>query len=461
MPAVITHNTARAPVLAYNSQHAHPHVLVPVNVTIPSGSGLPALVTATLWINGLSRATGSWNGSDWGSAGSTRRVVLGVDATDLTTGLHGHVVEVRRESAAGAVLLTQSAELVVVNRSTSPYGAGWWIAGVEELRPISLDRKLWIGGDGSARIYYPTAIANRWAASPMERPDTLSWDGTQYVRHLSGRGRIRFSSGGQHVATVTRLGDSTIFQYAGPSLNTALTQIVVPGGLAINRVSPGTDDRVAAITVPGDPVARTTVLTRQGGDRLVSLADPDTTTVTFGYEGTSPRIRSRSNRRQHLTTYAFDGAGKLSQVSVDMGPNEADLVTGYRDLASRGLPGGTFGPAVSAAGAYTMFDAPRSDVADSTLVWLDGRGAPVRIRDALGLETVLVRGDSVWPALVTETRSPTGMRVVASYDARGNRDTSTAINPLGDGIDATTAYAWPRGGAESLRVRERRPGQLQ
>ncbi|HEV7591122.1 MAG TPA: hypothetical protein VGO40_23630 [Longimicrobium sp.] len=42
LPGMKTYNQQRAPVLLYNSQHAHPHPLVTAQVTVPAGSGTPA-----------------------------------------------------------------------------------------------------------------------------------------------------------------------------------------------------------------------------------------------------------------------------------------------------------------------------------------------------------------------------------------------------------------------------------
>src|SRR5687767_5011079 len=94
LPSVVTHNMPRAPALLYNSQHAHPYVLVPHNLTVPTT--LPTNVTGTLTVAGTQRATGSWSGSDWGAAGNTRRIVLGFEALDLSTGVYGYTLIVRR-----------------------------------------------------------------------------------------------------------------------------------------------------------------------------------------------------------------------------------------------------------------------------------------------------------------------------------------------------------------------------
>ncbi|NIS36971.1 MAG: hypothetical protein GWO04_46630, partial [Actinobacteria bacterium] len=47
-----------------------------------------------------------------------------------------------------------------------------------------------------------------------------------------------------------------------------------------------------------------------------------------------------------------------------------------------------------------------------------------------------------YPALVTEVRHPNGFVEQAVYDARGNRVEQTAVDPYGDGRNATTRYQY-------------------
>jgi hypothetical protein len=96
---------------------------------------------------------------------------------------------------------------------------------------------------------------------------------------------------------------------------------------------------------------------------------------------------------------------------------------------------------------HTLLDGPRTDVGDSTLIWVARFGAPRRIRDALGGETLLLRGNASFPALVTEVRTPNlngapVARQTAVFDTRGRLQSSTALNPRGDGQNLTTTYTY-------------------
>ena len=126
-----------------------------------------------------------------------------------------------------------------------------------------------------------------------------------------------------------------------------------------------------------------------------------------------------------------------------------DIIRTFQAGESRGVAAaGTSGTSVAVAQTHTLLDGPRTDVADHTLLWLTARGAPRRIRDAMGGETVLTRGNSTFPSLVTEVRSPNArgdslvLRSPAVYDARGRVSSSTVVDPLGDGASITTQYRY-------------------
>src|SRR5690606_2033707 len=116
-------------------------------------------------------------------------------------------------------------ELAVVNRSGSPFGAGWWLSGLEELHELAGDTLLVVGGDGAVRKYAP-AGSGVWGASGVTRPDTVRTEGSGWVREIPGGGEVVFNSLGWHVETRNRLGHGTEFTYTGTPVR--MTQIELP-----------------------------------------------------------------------------------------------------------------------------------------------------------------------------------------------------------------------------------------
>ncbi|HEY0038181.1 MAG TPA: phycobilisome rod-core linker polypeptide, partial [Longimicrobium sp.] len=242
LPAVRTLNKGRAPTLIYNSQHAQPTPLVAADVTIPGDRTAPVRVDADLWVaQGTSTlaavdwkaATRSWTtnmATDW-VPGQARRIALTFNGQSLSTGPHAFAMEVRATYADSSVQTwIQRGSIPVVNRIASPYGAGWWVAGVEQLFFPGENRLFWVGGDGSTRLYeHRPQVDNGHvyvAQTPDRGLDTIRWNpyyhlpwmssqaGGAYERREAGGVRVYFDTQtGQHGATVNRLDHHTHFAY--------------------------------------------------------------------------------------------------------------------------------------------------------------------------------------------------------------------------------------------------------
>ncbi len=433
LPTTRTRSKARTPTLLYNSQFAHPYPLVAANVTLPAGAATPDSVVAVLH-DSTSNAIlgrGSWAGSDW-VPGTVRRVVVGYDALSQASGIYSYKLELFSWYGGSAPNTLGYGQFAVVNRSASHFGVGWWLAGLER---IDIATKVWYGGDGSVRRYL-AAGSNVWAAPSFDRPDTLKWDGTSYVRYVTHGVRVRFDTAGKHVATVNRLGDSTVFTYNGDTLKTIT---LPPAGSGLTYQFGYSSGYLLTVTPPpAGQTPRTITLTASGG-QVTAIRGPDTTQVRFSYDpGFANRIVARTDRRAFTTNYAYDAGGKVSRDSLYMGAGQTPLVAGIRSFESLG-----FAAAVDTARAYARVDGPRVDVLDTTAFWLDRFSQPRRVVNALGFETILTRGNGTLPALVTKVRYPNTRVVTATYDGRGNitSTTDSSVVPQ-NGKYATTRFVW-------------------
>ena len=189
--------------------------LVTADVTLPVGDALPTTVQATLTVNSVNYMQ-TWAGTAWGSAGQTRRVVVGFDAASLSTGVYAYTLEIRRITGqSNTVLTTFSGKVPIVNRANSAFGAGWWLAGYEQLFFLADTSVLWVGGDGSARRYErigPRGADTAYAGPPLADPDTLLHTTTgEWVRLVPGGVKVTFASTGKHSRTTNRVGYVTTF----------------------------------------------------------------------------------------------------------------------------------------------------------------------------------------------------------------------------------------------------------
>ncbi len=433
LPAVRTLNQARAPVLLYNSQHASPHPVVAAHVMLPSGAAGLSRVVAILRVNGTPRGQGVWKGTAWPGGGPVR-IAVGYDAGGDATGPYRYALEVRAHYGTTVVADTARGELVVVNRRESPFGAGWWLAGLERLVMDPTGRPLlWVGGDGSTRRYTVTADTAVWGAASLDRPDTLKRAGAGWERILPGGVRVRFDAAGNHVATRSRVGYETSFGYVGGRLGSVS---VPPAGSALSySFVYGTDGFLQRVEAPGVQGTRTVTLTRAGDE--LSIQDPDGTRIAFTHaDGTRRRIVARSDRLGRTTVFRYDAGGRIASSRHDLAGDS--IVTRLTALESLGLAA-----AVDTAQAFALLDGPRTDVLDHTRLWLDRWGAPRRVRDALGRETRITRGDPRFPALVTRVEQPGGRVMGAEYDGRGNLAAQTDSSTRNAaGRYATTRYAY-------------------
>ncbi|MDR0787464.1 MAG: hypothetical protein LBG44_06315 [Gemmatimonadota bacterium] len=440
LPVTTAMNIARAPTLLYNSQHASPVPVVAANVLLPTGVTLTGQsLTAVLKVAGTERANTSWSLTGW-SAGQARRIALGFDASALATGVYDYTLEVKLGNTS--YQQTKSGKLVVVNRSASPYGAGWWVAGVEQL-VASGSSWLWIGGDGSTRLYQPTTPSNitKWVAiNPDRSADTLSLASSQYTRRLPDKTQVLFDATGRQNATISRLGQRTDFTYDSSGRLTAI-KLAAPTETLRQSYTISWGTGTYTVTAPG---SRATVVTL-GSGRVTGIKDPDNQSIQFGYATTTSRlVTRRTDKLGVITTYGYTVEGsRLAAVVADSGAARLNIRTAFTPSEVRGLRvgNGTGLTAVALTEAMTLINGPRTDTT-VTRIWTDRYGAPTVIRDALGAETTLIRGDARFPALVTEAQAPNGYTTRAAFDARGNPVQITAVNPYGDGRDAVTLYEY-------------------
>lgn len=453
LPATKVLNRDRGLALLYNTAFALPTPAVAVHVTPKTGTS-PDSIAAVLTIGAAQKASARWAG--WGPS-EERRIVLSWQETTLTTGVYDYTIQItQRDGGAWSSNGTRTGKLVVVNRRDSPFGRGWWAAGVEELVvPASAPtQRLWVGGDGSAKLYRP-ASTGVWVAPTLTRPDTLHADtGGAYYRNLPGGARVGYDPTGRHAYTRDRYGHQTWFTWSGGKLTQV--RLAGAGGRASSHVytfeynaSGGRLSRVVApyVATAGD---RNVDLHVNASGEVTKIIDPDGRADSLRY--TNALLDRRINPRNKITDYTYESLNRLVRTRL--------ILAGGDSIAYRFSPSETKGkqgwPASDLPGVYTTINGPRNesgDVADLTEVAVDRWGAPVRVVNALGDTTTLVRGDARFPALVTLTRAPNAtangyQESSATYDARGRHVASTLYDPLGDGTHVTVTHeygntSWP------------------
>lgn len=443
LPTTTVMGVARTPMLTYNSQTANPVVIVPANVTWPAGQSTAATANIKLWVNSVLVDERNWSGSYWGAAGQTRRVAARLEGSAHATGVYPYVLEVRR-NVGGILMHSSTGELVVVNRSESAFGAGWSVAGVDTLLSVPGGRKLLVRGDGSASIF-TTVNSTLWTAPKVDGADSLLLVGSEFHLTLPRGGRVVFNSAGAHVESRGPLDPfvANVYRTTLTYTSQRLQAISLPTPTGGPRVyeftfggTGGTLSQVAAPAAAGQ--SRLTGVSVVSG-RLVSIATPGgAAPITFAYHAGTNRVYRRRNRRLVEEEYLYDAGGRIREVKHDA-TAAAPAVTVIRAQESRSL----IEKPLSAAEAYTVVDGPRTDIADSTLYWLNGYWQPKRIRDVVGAETQIAYESATWPAIATRVTTMGGV-VTRAYlkTTRPLPDSVVIVNPYGNGVNQTTRYTW-------------------
>ncbi len=445
-PAYATMGRERSLALVYTSAQAVPQPVVVATVTQPIGAAAPTTVLAELKVklggSYVTKASASYVG--WGATTTpNRQIALAYVDQVSASGIYEFQLTVTNQYP-GSYATTVSGTLILVNRLSYPFGRGWSLAGVEELKfnqPVgtSTGDILWVGGDGSAKRY-TKLNATTWVAPPGSFRDTLVYSTTAqtYTRTLRHGVQVVFNSSGRHLRTVNRTQQSTAFTWNGSG---QLTSIRVPpnitGGVTytLTYLANGYLDKIT------DPAGRVTKATFSGGS-LTAIVDPDTTIATqFVYDGTG-RLVVRLNRRGYSATYAYDHGLRLTRAVVP-GTILSGDTTVFRPWDEQGLALAVTGQiAVDTSLAFTEILGPRVGVADNAKFWVDRWGAPTRITNALNQTTTLTRGDATNPSLVTKVVQPDGRISLMTYNSRGNLTmTRDSTSHLPNGL-ATAVSSW-------------------
>jgi RHS repeat-associated protein len=473
LPSVRTLGKTRTPTLIYYSDHIKGPTL-PVDVILANATAIPdsvVLVVQRIWPDS-SRDTvvKAYTGSQW-STNRRRRVAAPSPANARGTGIMRYTVEVSLRYPTQTVLATPAVTgaLAVVDRTNTPFGAGWWLAGLEQLFFQGDSSVLWVAGDGSTRRYVnqrtlsgPSGTDTVYMAAALDRPDTLLRRSDGMYQRQAGNGLFtEFDGLGLHRRTVTRLGYSTVFDYDGSS---RLKSIQIPPRRLVAGVETPAHNYAFAYNPTTQRLGTVTAPSIGGQDRVITLVPAGTPTAVRriiaqlgatldtvyygGFAGAEMKYTFLENRVRIRTHFTYEtGAPTLRLSRTPTGTPAPAGAPGDTLVAHSFWPASSLGAntlvATNVDSAYFRYDGPRpAAVGDTTWFWVNGLGAPVRIRNALNKSTHIVRGDARFPTLATEMRAANGFTTWASYDGRGNVRMTTEVNPRDDGKDATTFYEW-------------------
>ena len=476
-PAYTSLDVPRSVSLVYSSGMAYPLGVVAVNVKDSSFELAQQLSLSAVrggvnetFTNGTTELYVSQESTDT----STKRLA-GQISTVLTTGIYHDttIIKSRWTSGSYAGTVTQTSvptTLLIDNESSSPFGAGWGIAGLQHLVFTSDSLSLAItDGTGGILLFTRPTKTSSWV-SPLGDFTTLTTvlsGGTVTSYHrVSPDGTIlTFSPTGYLLTAKNRFGDSTQYHYNGSNL---LTAVIDPIGDSITLAY--TSNKLSTITDPGGRVSHFTV---DASGNLTTIKDPTNTTTFSGTYDTHHRLTQVTDRGSNTWMYRYDFASTMASdstpavladgVTKRLGTRiRSILAAELIDTASHTGTSASPATRVMADSVWSLVSAPS---VDSVRYKVDAFGNPTVTEDvgAQQVSTVTLDMNShptasvatshgqlvqhstaEWSGPITTktTDSLSGATVTYKYDATNELVTGVGGNTVPDTLYLNAAKTW-------------------
>ena len=444
-PAYQSMGKSRALTMLYNSDLAHPVPAVTLDFTTLGGESIPeqyAVEIRDLVTDTLLRRAHYGSGTVPAAYRQTQRMVVALDHP-LVKQTGAHRVRAQVFGRYGGTwsttpIATAETRLLVVDRSASRFGAGWWPAGIERLHPaVDSSGVLLELPEGSAVFY--RKVGTQYVSAPGDYSvlERLS-DGT-YRRTLEGA-QVTLAYDAQ--GFLTRIADNN-----APQQNEATyiwrqdTLRVQDAGGAVMTFA--YDAAGVKIAYPGVDSVR---LLRNGSGDVSEIRDADHFVNRFEYASPTHRMTKSHVRGTGAFGYTYDALGLVDSVKTwltSWSPSQRRFVPWQRNGAA--MPGG----ATEASPAAFGYGLPMLKIVqeswpdgtqaktDTTRVTVHRTGAVLSMQGPVSSTTV--ERDTL--GRPTEVVLPNGGKVRQEYDAHGLlARTIMRIHPGEIGRDSTFRY---------------------
>jgi RHS repeat-associated protein len=393
--------------LAYHSASVSQEPIVQGTLQSPNNASLPANVSAALTWNGATGATFTYSTSGL-HQGDPLVIAVQVPSAVTTTGAYSWTLTV---AISGQPNQTASGTAYVVAQDTSPFGAGWTFAPVDQLVSVS-GGVLRAYGIGSWR-YYASGGGGSYT-SPAGDNGTLSQTGGTYTYATPDGQKWTFNSSGYETGWASADGQA-LLTYTYNGSNQLATMTAVDGTVTTFNYS---------------------------GSRVTSVATGNGRTTTLAYDtATHPNLTQVTNPDGGVETFSYDTNNRMTGQTFANLQNSwayaSSGVVGTMTWGGSGSPSATtYSPAViqGLSAAVRQATATETDPTGNVTTWLlDAQGRPTQQTAPNGGVTTWNRNANGY---VTSTTDPIGRTTTYALDSAGYATQVT--NP--DGTTQTSAY---------------------
>jgi RHS repeat-associated protein len=429
-PPYVSWDTPRSVQLVYRSAQAKPMGLVqvdvrdtshtnPVKLSIRLKDAQGAFVSFT---NGATELFYTWTAHPADS--NVNRLAAQFDASGLVTGAYNYTLVARTYRAdASFTEYTNPIRVLVVNESTSSFGAGWSLSGFQHAYLQTGDSSLVITeGNGSIGYFARVSCAGgcTYAApkgdfSAVTSVGTVGADSAKYYRRYPDGTTFAFRSDGRLWYVKDRLNNQIQFRYNAANL---LAAIIDPAGKADSLSYNGSNK----LRWTKDPGGRMDSITIDGSGNLTRIADWAGGVPFQGTYDANHRLTHWTDRRGGGWGLSYDFAGKLAAdtaPAVTVNGQSARPVVKFASVEKTILidPASGLGTS-SSPGANVDTAIVRATTTNarglSTTYGLDRFGAPNLVQEPLGRTTRFTRDSS---SRIVRSLSPSGQ--IAKYTFSG------------------------------------------
>ncbi len=359
--------------LTYDSVAASPQPMIIVENTLSASAAVPTKVSAQLTFDSTALTTYYYDSSKL-NPGDVQQIALqATNGTTLATNRYTYSAQVVDIGTTNTTA-TYSGGTTLLNYSGNAFGAGWTLAGLEQIIPetggVILDlgeqgRTLWFTGT-------PGSGGGTFTDPPGEFSTLVKNSGGTYTDTLTSGEQITFSSGGSETATIDLNNQHITYSYSGGNLTSIednyanFTTLSYSGGY---------------LQTIEDPATRVTTFAHSGGSNLTEATLPDSSTWNYGY-ASGGQLTTIKDPLSHTVTVAYDSASRVATITRP--DSTTEKFTNFQESGWTNS-GTALSPAAPTllAQAGGMYTSPNSNTTTIQPDWL-GLGMVGNQIDALG-----------------------------------------------------------------------------
>lgn len=303
---VITQSLGKDLNLIYRSDTSLIKPIIAVETTLLSGASIPDSIEATLTFNGVSQGTVTYTNTGL-TAGTPLRFALAADGTGLATGMYGWQMDIVTKYGGTSHTHTFTGQQAIVNRSSSEFGDGWWLDGLDRLY-TSGSGALLVKGNGDVLWFASNGAGGYNAAAGDKNFSSLTYASSVYTLTSKTGEQEFFDSSGYLTSIEDSNNTATTFTYSSGRLTTITDPFSRTTSLTY------TSSKLSSVS---DIASRSTGVTISSGKLTqVDLPDPDgggaltSPQWKYTYDGTTGLLNKQTDARNNDITYSYNSTSR-------------------------------------------------------------------------------------------------------------------------------------------------------